>query len=194
MDTGAVPNKKPRIMNDYRDLVWSLIPLVLIAVVFAGLTSQCSFSASGPTQGTIPSFDVAAALRSDAQNLSFPIREPALPANWQPNSGSRDTITERGGGTVSTIGYVTGAGTYMELDQSDATEQVLAGHIAGGKYPSGTRDIAGRKWVVYEEPGAEPAWVADFGDSRVLIRGAGDTEAFETLAAAVVAARPLPAT
>jgi hypothetical protein len=194
MDTGSVPNKKPRIMNDYRDLFWSLIPLVLIAVVFAGLTSQCSFSATGPTQGTIPSFDAAAALRSDAQNLSFPIREPALPQNWQPNSGSRDTITERGGGTVSTIGYVTGVGTYMELDQSDATEEVLAGHIAGSRYATGTRDIAGQKWVVYQEPGAEPGWVADFGDSRVLIRGAGDGEAFETLAAAVVAARPLPAT
>lgn len=178
-------------MNDYRDLVWSLIPLALIAVVFAGLTSQCSFSASGPTQGTIPSFDAPAALRSDAQNLSFPVREPALPRNWTANSGSRDTITERGGGTVSTIGYVTGAGTYMELDQSDATEDVLAGHIVGSRYATGTRDVAGQKWVVYAEPGSEPAWVADFGDSRVLIRGAGNTEAFETLAGAVVAARPL---
>ncbi|WP_459547910.1 DUF4245 domain-containing protein [Nocardia sp. X0981] len=183
--------QKPRILHDYRDLFFSLIPLVLIAVVFAGLTSQCSFAANGPTQGAVPSFDAAAALRSDAQNLSFPVREPALPQNWTPNSGRRDTITESGGGTVSTIGYVTGAGTYMELNQSDATEEVLAGHIVGGRYASGTQQIDGRKWIVYAEPGAEPAWVADFGTSRVLIRGAGDTTAFETLARAVTSAQPL---
>ncbi|MFD4402933.1 DUF4245 domain-containing protein [Nocardia sp. NPDC058499] len=187
-----MPNKKPRIMNDYRDLVWSLIPLVLIAVVFAGLTSQCSFAANGPTQGTIPSFDAAAALRSDAQNLRFPVREPALPENWKPNSGSRDTIPAAGGGTVSTIGYITGAGTYMELNQSDATEEVLVDHVVGTRYATGTHETGGQKWVAYDEPDAEPAWVADFGDSRALIRGAGDTAAFETLAAAVAAAQPLP--
>ncbi|MGI5216342.1 DUF4245 domain-containing protein [Nocardia sp. CA-290969] len=186
-----MPNKKPRIMNDYRDLVWSLIPLVLIAVVFAGLTSQCSFAANGPTTGTIPSFDAAAALRSDAENLSFPVREPALPENWQPNSGSRDTITGTGGGAVSTIGYITGAGTYMQLNQSNATEDVLVDHIVGRRYATGTQETGGQKWVVYDEPDAEAAWVADFGDSRVLIRGAGDSAAFETLAAAVTSARPL---
>ncbi len=184
---------KPRIMNDYRDLVWSLIPLVLIAVVFAGLTSQCSFAANGPTQGTIPSFDAAAALRSDAQNLRFPVREPALPENWQPNSGSRDTIAAAGGGTVSTIGFITGAGTYMELNQTDATEELLVDRVVGARYATGTRETGGQKWVVYDEPDAESAWTADFGDSRVLIRGAGDTAAFPTLAAAVTAAQPLPA-
>ncbi|MEU1983454.1 DUF4245 domain-containing protein [Nocardia sp. NPDC019395] len=186
-----MPNQKPRILNDYRDLLFSLIPLVLIAVVFAGVTSQCSFAANGPTQGTVPSFDAPSALRSDAQNLRFPIREPALPENWKPNSGSRDTVTGAGGGTVSTIGYITGAGTYMQLNQSDATEDVLVDHIVGARYATGTRETGGQKWVEYAEPDAEPAWVADFGDSRVLIRGAGDTAAFETMAAAVTAARPL---
>ncbi|NEW42293.1 DUF4245 domain-containing protein [Nocardia cyriacigeorgica] len=184
--------QKPRIMNDYRDLFWSLIPLALIAVVFAGLASQCSFSADGPTQGQIPSFDAKTALESDAANLSFPIRAPAVPEGWTPNSGSRDTITEQGGGTVSTIGYITPAGTYMELNQSNATEVAFARHTLGSRYASGTRDIGARKWVVYDEPGEESAWIADFGQSRVLIRGAGDEAAFTTLAEAVTAAAPLP--
>ena len=178
-------------MHDYRDLFLSLIPLVLIAVVFAAVTSQCSFSAGGPSQGAIPSFDADAALRSDAQNLSFPIRQPALP-DWTPNSGSRDTISENGDVTVSTIGYITPADTYMELDQSNATEEVLARHIVEGRYASGTEQIAGRTWVVYAEPGEEPAWITDFGDSRVLIRGAGDPAAFRTFAQAITAAEPLP--
>ncbi|WP_280232337.1 DUF4245 domain-containing protein [Nocardia cyriacigeorgica] len=184
--------QKPRIMNDYRDLFWSLIPLALIAVVFAGLASQCSFAADGPTQGQIPSFDAKSALASDAAHLNFPIREPAVPEGWTPNSGSRDTITEAGGGTVSTIGYVTSAGTYMELNQSDATEVALARHTFGSRYASGTRDIGAQKWVVYDEPGEESAWIADFGQSRVLIRGAGDDAAFTALADAVTSAQPLP--
>lgn len=183
--------QKPRILHDYRDLLLSLIPLVLIAVVFAGAASQCSFSAGGPTQGPIPSFDAAAALRSDAENLSFPIREPRLPANWSPNSGSRDTITEAGGGTVSTIGYITPQGTYMQLSQSNATEEALARHIADTRYASGTQQIGERKWVVYGDPDTEPSWIADFGETRVLIRGAGDGDAFTTLARAVTEARPL---
>ncbi|WP_328532460.1 DUF4245 domain-containing protein [Nocardia cyriacigeorgica] len=187
-----MPNQKPRIMNDYRDLVWSLIPLALIAVVFAGLTSQCSFGGDGPTQGQIPSFDAKAALQSDATNLTFPIREPALPQGWTPNSGSRDTITEEGGGTVSTIGYIAPEGTYMELNQSNATEVALARHTLGSRYASGTRDIGAQKWVVYDEPGEEPAWIADFGQTRVLIRGAGNDAAFTTLAEAVTTAQPLP--
>lgn len=189
-----MPNQKPRILNDYRDLFWSLIPLVLIAVVFAALASQCSFGGNGPTQGKIPDFDVKAALKSDAQNLNFPIRNPAVPAEWTPNSGSRETVTGAGGGPLSTVGYVTGQGTYMRLTQSSATEESLARFVLGSRYASGTEQIGGQKWVVYSEPGSESAWIADFdGASRVLITGAGNNEAFTTLAAAVGAAQPLPA-
>ncbi|OQS17152.1 hypothetical protein B0T36_00585 [Nocardia donostiensis] len=183
--------QKPRILHDYRDLFFSLIPLVLIVVVFAGAASQCSFAVNGPTQGPIPSFDAEAALQSDATSLSFPIREPELPASWKPNSGSRDTIAEAGGGAVSTVGYITDQGTYMQLNQSSATEELLVTHTVGRRYATGTEQIGTQKWVVYDEPGAEPAWVSDFGDVRVLIRGAGNNEAFTTLAQAVGTAQPL---
>lgn len=186
-----MPSQKPRILHDYKDLFLSLIPLVLIAVVFAGLASQCSFSATGPTEGRIPTFDVDAALRSDARTLPFPIRDPDVPADWTPNSGSRETITAEGGGPVSTVGYVTSQGTYMRLTQSSATEQALARFVLGSRYATGAVDVAGQKWVVYSEPTEETAWIADLGGTRVLITGAGDDAAFRTLAGAVTAARPL---
>ncbi|WP_069164596.1 DUF4245 domain-containing protein [Nocardia altamirensis] len=184
--------QKPRILNDYRDLFWSLIPLVLIAVVFAGLASQCSFAANGPTQGQIPHFDVKAALSADARTLPFPIRNPAVPAEWKPNSGSREAISGTGGGPISTVGYITTQGTYMRFSQSNATEEALARFVLSGpRYGSGTEQVAGQKWVVYAEPGAESAWVADFGQSRVLITGAGNKEAFTTLAQAITTAQPI---
>ncbi|MFC4125605.1 DUF4245 domain-containing protein [Nocardia rhizosphaerae] len=183
--------QKHRIFNDYRDLFWSLIPLVLISIVLAGAASQCSVATNGPTQGQIPHFDADAALRSDAESLSFPIRQPALPEGWVSNSGSRDTIVADGGGPVSTIGYLTPQSTYLRYSQSSATEVALARHVLGSRYATGTTDVAGQKWVLYTDPIEEPAWIADLGDVRILITGAGDEAAFTTLAEAVTTAQPL---
>ncbi|MFR9750971.1 DUF4245 domain-containing protein [Nocardia sp. 004] len=186
-----MPYQKPRIMNDYRDLFWSLIPLVAIAVVFAGLASQCSFAASGPTQGQIPHFDVRAALTADARTLPFPIRNPDVPEGWTPNSGSRESISGAGGGAVSTVGYITPQGTYMRFTQSSATEEALSRFVLGSRYASGVEQVAAQQWTAYAEPGEETAWIADLGQSRVLITGAGDRAAFLTLAEAITTAVPL---
>ncbi|MGN2636025.1 DUF4245 domain-containing protein [Nocardia takedensis] len=183
--------QKPRILHDYKDLFFSLIPLVLIAVVFAGLASQCSFSATGPTEGRIPQFDARAALAADARTLPFPVRDPAMPEDWTPNSGSRDTIIGAGGGPVSTVGYITPGGAYMRLSQSNAADDVLARHILGSRFASGTQTVGDQRWTVFAEPAEETAWVADFGGSRVLITGSGDAASFTTLATAVTTARPL---
>ncbi|MFF0545510.1 DUF4245 domain-containing protein [Nocardia thailandica] len=182
---------KPRILNDYRDLFWSLIPLVLIAVVFAGLASQCSFSTSGPSQGQIPHFDVDAALKLDAKSMPFPVRKPEVPAGWTPNSGSRENISLPGGGPVTTVGYITPQGTYMRVSQSGATEEALSRHVLGSRYATGTTEVAGQKWVVYSEPTEETGWIADLNGVRVLITGAGDDAAFRALAQGTTTAAPL---
>jgi hypothetical protein len=188
-----VPNQKPRILNDYRDLLWSLIPLLLICVVFAALAQQCSFSPGKPATGNIPHFDVKAALQDDAHTLPFSIREPSLPNDWRSNSGSRDTITGDDGGTVSTVGYITPQGTYMQLSQTNASESALADHILQTRSPSGSEKVGTQTWTVFHVQGNEPAWITDFGSSRVLIKGAGNQSAYMTLAGAVDAAHPLPA-
>ncbi|MEU0543382.1 DUF4245 domain-containing protein [Nocardia sp. NPDC005978] len=185
-----MPNTKPRILNDWKDLIWSLLPLVLICLVIAGIASQCTFTTGGPTQGQIPKFDAHASLTEDARKLGFPIREPALPADWTPNSGGHDPIA---GAATSTVGYITPQGSYMRLTQSVATEEALAKDVVGTRYATGTEQIGDRKWVVYAEPGTEPAWITDLGAVRILVKGAGNRGAFITLATAVGAAQPLPA-
>ncbi|APA95907.1 DUF4245 family protein [Nocardia seriolae] len=196
MDTGDVSYQKPRSQNDYKDLIWSLAPLVLICLVIAGIASQCSFSTGGPKQGKIPDFNVKAALTDDARLLSFPIRLPALPDTdpnkWTPNSGSHDTITGTGGGDTSTVGFITPEGTYMQLTQSNATVDVLAKKYAPNRTVSGTQQHGGHMWSIYAEPGTEPTWISDFGDVRILIKGAGNGAAFDTLSTAMGQAQPLP--
>ena len=57
---------KPRLLQDGRDMFWSLMPLVIGCIVLAGLVGMCSFQPGGTNRGTIPSYDVAKALRADA--------------------------------------------------------------------------------------------------------------------------------
>ncbi|MCZ4520694.1 DUF4245 domain-containing protein [Rhodococcus ruber] len=186
-------NSKPRILNNNRDMVWSLIPLVIACLLIAGVASQCSLSPGGPKQGPIPNFDVNTALQYDASEIGFPVRNPSVPEGWTPNSGSRATISGDNGGAVSTVGYITGTGAYLQLTQSSATEEQLVPFVAGSEtaYASGAQNVSGRDWVVYGEEGSRNYWVSDFGDVRILLGGTATTEDFTTLAATLEATEPL---
>src|SRR6202165_1235721 len=83
---------KPRLLQDGRDMFWSIAPLVLACIVLAGMLGMCSFQPAGPGKGQIPTFDAAAALRADAATLGFPVRLPQLPEGWHANSGDRGGI------------------------------------------------------------------------------------------------------
>ncbi|NLU82807.1 DUF4245 domain-containing protein [Rhodococcus sp. HNM0569] len=187
-------SSKPRILNSNRDMLWSLIPLALFAVIIAGIASQCTFSPGGPTTGPIPSFDVDAALDYDAQTLPFPVRNPEIPEGWTPNSGSRSIVTGNDGGDATTVGYIDTAGRYLQLTQSNAAEDELVRFVAGEpRSATGTENAGGQTWIVYGGADVEPIWISDFGDVRVLLTGAGDDDAFRTLADAVAAAEvPAP--
>jgi hypothetical protein len=215
MTTQPHPAPKPaksRLLQDGRDMFWSIAPLVLACIVLAGVLGMCSFQGSGPVEGPTPSFDAPAALQADADALEIPIRLPQLPAEWQPNSGSRNGIDggradpvsgERRRAVSSTVGYLAPSGMYVSLTQSNADEDKLVGSIENDLYPTGVEDVDGVTWVVYGggdrdgRPG-EPLWTTRLngptGPAQIAITGAATTEEFRTLAAATQTASPLPAT
>ncbi|WP_071990760.1 DUF4245 domain-containing protein [Rhodococcus rhodnii] len=177
---------KPRILQGGRDMLWSLLALGAFCVVIAAIANQCTLSPGGPTAGPVPSFDMSAGLQYDAQSLDFPIREPVVPDGWQTNSGSRAVVAGDAGGDATTVGFIDAGGRYLQYTQSSADELPLVGFVAGEpRYAEGSEDIAGRTWVVYGGQGVEPIWVADFGQSRILISGSAGEESFVTLATAV---------
>lgn len=197
---------KNRLLHDGRDMLWSMGPLVLACLALAGLVGMCSFQGRGPSVGPVPHYDVAAALKADAETLGFPIRMPALPAGWQPNSGARDGIdggrTDPGSGQqvrakVSTVGYLAPSGKYVSLTQSNADEDKLVAFIHSDVYPSGTVDVSGVRWVVYDGgTRGEPVWTTRLGGpdgTQIALTGAAGYADFRTLAAAVQNASPLPA-
>jgi len=205
---GPPPPKphKPRVLQDGRDMFWSLVPLVLMCVALAGLVGMCSFRPSGPSaDGKVPTYDAARALQADADALNFPIRLPKLPDGWQANSGTRagieagrtDPATDtKQNAVTSRVGYIAPSRMYVSLTQSDADETALVQSIQNFVYPSGAQDIDGVKWIVYQGgEGTEPVWTtrldSSAGPVQLAITGAGSPEDFIALALAAQTQPPL---
>lgn len=199
---------KPRLLHDGRDMFWSIAPLVAACIVLAGLVGTCSFRPGGPSTGPVPSFDAAAALSADAQTLGFPIRLPKPPPHWQANSGGRGSIDDgridvatgqRSRAVTSTVGYLTPAGMYMRVTQSNADETKLMDWmhpVRSAQRPTGTINVDDTRWVVYEGD-AEPVWTTRLdgpaGAAQLAVTGAGSPDDFRVLAAATQSQSPLPA-
>lgn len=185
---------KPRLLQDGRDMFWSLAPLVAACILLAGLVGMCSFQPFGPGRGNVPTFDAAAALHADAGEQGFPVRLPQLPSGWHPNSGRRGTIEAA---RTSTVGYLAPSGNYLSLTQSNAAEEKLVASIRQDMYPTGAQDVDGLRWVVYEGGDkTEPVWTTRLdgatGATQIAITGAGSPTEFRTLAAATQSQPPLP--
>ncbi len=186
-------------------MFWSLAPLILGCMVLAGLVGMCSFRPGGPVEGKIPTYDAAGALQADADAVGYPVRLPRLPDGWQPNSGSRTGIeagrTDPATGSkqqavASRVGYIAPSKMYVSLTQSDADETALVQSIQNAVYPTGSEDISGVNWIVYQGgEGTEPVWttrlVGPGGAAQLAITGAGEPADFRTLAVATQSQPPL---
>lgn len=186
-------------------MFWSMAPLVAICIAFAGLLGMCSFAPEGPGVGTAPSYDARGGLQADADALKIPIRLPQLPDGWHANSGSRSSID---GGRLdsagrparavsSRIGYLSPSGMYLALTQSDALEEKLVAALDPSLVPTGTQDVDGVTWIVYEgDEGVRPVWTTRLngagGPAQLALQGAAGTEEYRTLAKATQSQSPLP--
>jgi hypothetical protein len=196
---------KPRLLQDGRDMFWSLAPLVVACIVLAGLVGMCSFRPNGPEDGAVPPYDAAAALQADADALGIPIRLPKLPAGWQANSGARAGIDagrtdpktgQTARAVTSKVGYIAPSKMFVSLTQSNADEAALVSSIHRSMVPTGVQDVDGVKWVVYEGgEGTEPVWTTRLesprGPAQLAITGAGSADDFRTLALATQTQQPI---
>jgi hypothetical protein len=185
-----------------RDMLLSMLVLGVIVLVLAGVVHSCSFSPGGPSVNTsdLPSVDVSAELGAEAGQFPFPLREPALPASWRPSSASQQPVGAAGTDTVVDIGWVSTAGHYVELAQSNGAVPDLVSQIVGDDsgtpiVSQGTVPVAGHTWTIYPGVREEQTWVLDLGAVRLLITGNGTKAEFTTMATAAEAApivKPTP--
>jgi hypothetical protein len=199
---------KPRVLQDGRDMFWSLAPLVVACMLLAGLVGMCSFRPTGPADGEPPTYDAARALQADAGAVGYPVRLPKLPEGWQANSGTRSGIeagrTDPATGAklsavTSRVGYIAPSKMYVSLTQSNADETALVRSIQKSVYPTGTEEVGGVTWIVYQGgEDTEPVWTTRLqgpqGQVQLAITGAGKAEDFRALALATQTQPPLAPT
>ncbi|MGC4934201.1 DUF4245 domain-containing protein [Gordonia sp. DT30] len=185
--------QKPRYLISGKDMIWSIIPLLVICAIVAIASGNCSVGLTGTAADdrTNP-FDVQSALLADSQTMPFPIRKPPDPDGWKPNSGSRENVS---GHVVSNVGWITGHGSYLQLTQTDASEDDLVDHLADGSHVasgSGTRELGGHQWVTYSTTGDNKFWITDLGTARIAILSAGPDDDMAAMATSVLDQQPLP--
>ena len=188
-DTGPVAEGKPRILQGNRDMVWSMVVLMLLCAAFAAASGLLTFSPGGPEDGPIPEFDAEASLRQDARYLPVAIRLPEQPPGWTANSGR---VQEIEGQDSSHVGWVTPGRDYVELVQSLAGVEDFRSLQGGPRPDETTREVDGRPWTVFTGDDVRPVWVSDLGDARVAVTGSAPEADLEKMAAAVQVAEPLP--
>ncbi len=188
------PAKPPRSTLTVRDLLGAVAVLVAVVLVVGGLTRGCSFAPAGPTvdPGAGPRVDAPAQLRALSGSTPFALRVPTVPADWRSNAVGTVRVGPAGNRAVR-VGYVTPAGRYLRVVQSDAGEAELVTEEAGGTpVATGAVDVAGTSWVTYADDTSEPIRVAQVDGVRLLITGSGDDAEFRTLAAATTGGEVLP--
>ena len=102
---------KPRILNNGKDMLMSLLVL-LIPVVFVVITSRnCSIGLTGgAADDKIPPFEVSSALRGRCFDDAVPDPPAGAARRMEAQPGTSGQI---GGKQVSTVGWITPGGYYL---------------------------------------------------------------------------------
>lgn len=187
---------KPRFLVNGKDMFWTLVPLLALVALVAIASGNCSVGVDkNPSSNKVKEFDIDAALKADAREMPFPVRQAPTPEGWKPNSGSSPSLE---GHRVSTVGWLSSSGAYVQLSQTDAVEDALVPYLAGEDTTlndlaaTGTRELAGHKWVTYRTAGDKQFWITDLGKVRIGVLTRGPESDIDTIASSVVAQKPLP--
>lgn len=167
-------------------MVGAVAVLLTVVLLFAGMTRSCSFAPGGPSVDPAagPSVDAPAQLRVLAGAMPFPLRVPAPPAGWRATAVDTARVGENGARAVR-VGYLTPAGHYLRLVQSDADEPaLLATEAPSTPAAAGPIVVTGTTWMSYTDDRREPVRIAALDGVRLLITGSGTDDEFRALAAA----------
>ena len=177
-----------RARKTINNLVYSLLVTVGLAVVIYFLV---------PHPNANPDWAVdyqAVAVQAQA-TVSTPLDTPVMPADWRANKAqiklsSTDKIV------VWYIGFITPSNTYIGYRQGIAANDAWKDTILPDLRPTGTKQIGGRQWQVYDNRSAEQdanlayALVTVAGKDIFVLNGDASDKDFDALAAKVAQGLP----
>ncbi|HEX5741260.1 MAG TPA: DUF4245 domain-containing protein [Pilimelia sp.] len=163
MSSPPVPPPAVRASRRPRDMVWSLLALLVPLAILAGV-----YRAVQGGDAPLPA-DAAAAVDQAVRAGDFPVAAPGpLPAGWRAASA---TYRRGDGRAALRLGYVAPSGAGLQLVQTDRPADAVLREELGGGRPSGTVSAAGRQWQRYPGRPGEEALVLLGPERTVLVLG-----------------------
>lgn len=125
--------------------------------------------------------------------MNYPVRSPAMPEDWVPNSARRQVIA---GEPATVVGWVIGSDGYIQLTQTGASAgSAVENYDADIREQERTLRVDGHEVQVFssEEADVRDLWVVDLGDVRLLLSGAATEELFSQAIETTINTVPLQA-
>ena len=184
--------QKTRAFQSTKDIVLSLVVLLVAMFLTVGFTGLCSFNPGEADQsGPVQEVDADAVLQMDARTFDFPIRNPEMPEGWVANSARRVMV---GGEPSSLVGWVINGENYISLTQTGADFKAASEPDDSVREETGTETTGDVEWHVFTGDDARPLWVADLGDVRLAIEAMASHEQTRTAAEKIAATKPIDVT
>ncbi|MFZ0322848.1 MAG: DUF4245 domain-containing protein [Actinomycetes bacterium] len=181
---------KPRGFETVSDMARSL-SVVGVFVLFLFLVVWWQRpEAQGPIARVV---DVPGVVSAAAIGSSFEVWVPmGLPSGWQPTSAwAQSASTSDYAGLVVHVGYLTPAGSYAEVRQTDGQRAKALDDWTTSGRAAGTVEVAGRTWRRFESPTSKSLVLTQGGALRV-VTGKADWPELEGLAASLEPVRAAP--
>ncbi|WP_075725563.1 DUF4245 domain-containing protein [Corynebacterium aquilae] len=183
---------KPRLFQDSRDILMSLLVIVVVMGIAVSFTGLCSFNKDDKEFSPVQKVDAAQILSLEARSLPFPVRFPETPEGWTTINARRTMINST---PAVVVGYLTDTKGYVQVMQTDQPEDAVAKDF--GDTPrdkDGQMNIDGVDFSHYPpaEKNDDDLWIGHIDGATLAVSGVADTAALMEMAGRYTAATPLP--
>jgi hypothetical protein len=185
-EPAPAPTPRRRGLETVGDMVRSLAVVGAFVLVLFLVVWWQRPEAQGPVDRPVDVTDVFAGA---AISAGFPVLEPTgLPDGWSATSAWVQGPTASGvGGVVVHAGYLTPAGSYAEVKQTDGRLATAVADWTDDAGRTGTTTLAGRTWQTWESP-TRKALVLQDGEVTRVVTGKADWPELQVLASSLVPA------
>ena len=181
---GRQPSGKRRGFESIRDMLLSMALVAVVVLTLFWFVAWQRPEVQGPIR---PEVDVTQVFADFRVTEPFPVLEPiGLGGDWSPNSAWFEPAAVTGdvGGALLHVGYVTPAGSYAEVSQTDGETKAAVAEWVDDAERIDSVTIAGRDWAVVQSPDSGKQGLVTTIDkgTTVVVTGKANLDELEELA------------
>jgi Protein of unknown function (DUF4245) len=163
----------------YRNMIWSLVPLVVICLALVGW-SAFKYDGGDP----VKTVETQSSIRAAAAVAGYPLLAPqGLDDRWRATSVRTNAGSAQPGDHVSLqIGWYTPTDEYASYVVSDDARDTALTGVLRTATDEGSVQVAGSTWERHRTTRGETALTRTDGSATMLVTGSSSEQELETLA------------